>query len=148
EAALMRPECRLQLEGPSGHVGFRVLRELATHGFPEFPRPPLAAPGEPLFPGAWVRRPGKLKGLRTWSLTVPAHNAQIQAVAWSPRGDCFASGDHNGVICLWDADCRLQRILLGHEKVVYGLAFSNDGALLASASADGSARLWDAANGK
>src|SRR5262245_58104966 len=38
--------------------------------------------------------------------------------------------------------------LRGHEDNVYSLAFSPDGTLLASASGDGTARLWDLAAGK
>jgi WD40 repeat protein len=38
--------------------------------------------------------------------------------------------------------------LAGHSGLVLGLAYSPDGRTLASASADGSARLWDVATGK
>src|SRR5437588_3227871 len=36
----------------------------------------------------------------------------------------------------------------GHTDNVYSLCFSPDGKLLASASGDGTARLWDVATGK
>lgn len=42
---------------------------------------------------------------------------------------------------------RIVALAAGHAGPVHGLAFSPDGARLVTASADGSARLWDAATG-
>jgi WD40 repeat protein len=49
----------------------------------------------------------------------------------------------NGAIDLWDlAAKRVRATLKGHEHWVNDLAFSPDGKLLASASWDGTAKLW------
>ena len=48
---------------------------------------------------------------------------------------------------IWDAATGAERTVLhGHGDWVYDLAFSPDGATLASVSRDGTLRLWDAAS--
>ncbi len=54
-----------------------------------------------------------------------------------------ASGGTQGVVLLWDRRTgRLLRPLLGHTSAITGLAFTPDGSRLASASTDGTIRLW------
>ncbi|HMQ34093.1 MAG TPA: WD40 repeat domain-containing protein, partial [Chloroflexaceae bacterium] len=43
---------------------------------------------------------------------------------------------------------RVRRTLRGHTDEVWAVAFSSDGALLASGGADGAVKLWDVANGQ
>jgi hypothetical protein len=65
-------------------------------------------------------------------------------VAFSPDGRLLAMGDENGGVSLWDVATRRQ---LGttvqlHTATVHALAFNRAGTMLASASRDGTARLW------
>jgi WD40 repeat protein len=47
---------------------------------------------------------------------------------------------------IWDAATGRQlRTLRGHSEAVYGVAYSPDGAALASTSYDDTVRIWDAA---
>jgi WD40 repeat protein len=51
-------------------------------------------------------------------------------------------------VTLWDADTLVEeRVLSGHTGGVFGLAFG-PGGLLATASLDGTARLWDVDSGE
>ncbi len=68
----------------------------------------------------------------------------IHSLAFSPDGNCLASGDFNGDIRLWDAHThQLQSISIGHTNWVQSVSFSPDGRMLASGSFDCTVKLWD-----
>jgi WD40 repeat protein len=80
---------------------------------------------------------------------------EVRCLAFAPDGAVLALGllvlgrPISGDIRLWDLTTGLDQLRLrGHENAVTSLAFSPDGDLLASGSADRTVRLWDPATGQ
>jgi WD40 repeat protein len=71
------------------------------------------------------------------------------AVAFSPDGARLAVGTWSGAIEVWylSSGAR-ERILRVHTRLVAGLTWSAETGLLASASRDGTVRLWDVGRGQ
>jgi WD40 repeat protein len=75
--------------------------------------------------------------------------------AISPGGSHLAIGDSGGHVHILQVDANAEELaaasdelsFLGHRGAVVGLAFSQDGALVASAGFDGSIRIWDTNSG-
>jgi WD40 repeat protein len=93
-------------------------------------------------------------GVRIWS---GEKFAQMKAlpetdpyvwVNFSPTGERLVTSGFDRTIKLWKADGTLVANLEGHEDSVYRTVFSHDGQVLASASADYTIRVWNAADGK
>jgi len=74
-------------------------------------------------------------------------------VLWSPNGDLIATGGSVGGnavtdVVLWDASNGTEvRRLTGHDGDIESITFNNDGSLIASTSADLTARVWDVETG-
>ncbi|HXG49151.1 MAG TPA: ATP-binding protein, partial [Methylomirabilota bacterium] len=72
----------------------------------------------------------------------------LSSVEWDTAGRRLALGDARGDIRLWDVATGQVQLLAGHAGTVTRLAFSPDGAWLASTSFDGTSRLWDLTRGQ
>lgn len=76
-----------------------------------------------------------------------AHERGAASVCWHPSKPVLISGGRDGHLRFWrsdDAFTPLQSIP-AHRANIYGIAFSPDATLCATASRDKSVKLWDAA---
>ena len=73
---------------------------------------------------------------------------QLLTLAISPNGNQCATATTNRTVLIWNLQSgQLLHVLTGHEGFVNNAAYSADGALIATASDDGDARLWSADTG-
>jgi WD40 repeat protein len=70
------------------------------------------------------------------------HTNWIYAIAFSPSGDCLATGSGDHTVRLWNAGTRSAVVLNEHKLGVTSVAFSSDGSLLASGSKDCTVKIW------
>ena len=74
--------------------------------------------------------------------------AEIQRMAWSPDGKYLALGGETVDVHLWQVETAQRRILTGHTADVRHVTFDPSGERLASASGDGTSRIWETRSGR
>jgi len=78
------------------------------------------------------------------------HEPYVGNVVFLGQSDTVATTGGEGAVRLWEARTGRQKMLIRHEGLVFGLAVSPDGKLLASSAArqTSSVRIWDGSTGK
>jgi uncharacterized protein YjbI with pentapeptide repeats len=77
-----------------------------------------------------------------------SHQAEVNAVAFSPGGGQLASASDDATARVWELATGQEVLRVSHDLGVKDVAFSPDGSRLATASSDGTARLWELATGR
>jgi WD40 repeat protein/serine/threonine protein kinase len=83
--------------------------------------------------------------------TLEAHSANVTVVAYRADGKYLASAGEDGLVIVWRVtaaqDGQVVRRIAAHRDVINSVAFGPD-SRLATASADGTVKLWDANTGQ
>ena len=80
-----------------------------------------------------------------------AHKKAVRSVAWRPHCNVLAAGSFDTTVSIWGRDdddysgeTELLAVIEGHENEVKSVAWSHDGAYLATCSRDKSVWIWEA----
>lgn len=162
------PDGRARLERLSERVDRTLATEPSSSGARPSPQPETTERHATPAPGEWlpppVQSPGLtaaaalLTGQRRGALRdagIFGERLGLQVVEVDPAGQIVAVGGVDGSIRVWELQTRMKVATLrsrvhlrtGHAAMVTAMAFSADGALLASGHLDGAVDLWDVASG-
>lgn len=73
--------------------------------------------------------------------------AGVRTMAWSSDGHQLAFGGNLLEVHVWNLETQERRVLLGHKNDVWNVNFDPQGDRLATASYDGTTKLWDLHDG-
>lgn len=91
----------------------------------------------------WVQLWDVSSGKKVWQFE---QSGAVKSLAFSPNSQRLLTAGSKA--CLWDAVSGQQvRCLTGHQSGVNSVAYSHDATMLATASDDGTARIWDSSSG-
>ena len=107
-----------------------------------------------LYNSEWFGEPRPTNPIATYA----GHADIVHTLAFSPDSTTLATAGYDRLIHLWDIPAKFaadaatftkpKLTLKDHSDAVYAVAFHPDGKLLASASADRTVKIWDAATGQ
>lgn len=79
---------------------------------------------------------------------VVAHKGWIRSIDVKKDGSLIATGGNDRVVKIWDANGKLVRQLVGHERDVYSVFFHPTENVVLSGDLDGKVHQWNLADGK
>ena len=129
-------------------AGFGLFAALSTRNAPgnadrEAPPEPRAPHKGQYLPGL-VPAPTFVPEVGRWQLITKKPRGRMESAIWNPDETRIAVGEA-GNIRIYDAEnLRLLHVLVGHTRHVASIDWHPDGHRLASASWDGTVRLWTA----
>ena len=94
--------------------------------------------------------------IKVWHVTsgrqiteLTEHEKSVSAVAFSPIGERFISGNMEGELYVWDIQSwKKKHSLIGHTECIRQVAFHPNGTQIATVSRDETVRLWDVESGE
>lgn len=99
--------------------------------------------------GAALCSASRDRSVRLWDLNVCEQVLELHGHdSWATccalgGGGCLFSGGHDKIVRMWDTKSGMETGQFdGHVAGVYGIALSHDGHVIASASWDGTCRVW------